>query len=98
MKKLFSDMVDNSCTSVFVKGAEIIPAGSTVYVMSAKERNAEYEIIAENFRDLFDNFSVWKERKQLYVGVQFFDSKDEAMKNFEFINMNYEQNKFKTEK
>lgn len=157
MKKIYFDKAENPCTSVFVKGAEVIPAGSTIYGMPVKEKNAEYEriadkydihfifdddipqidfytvpwidimaadscggyigtvgescgmdshapicyidkkrkcyIIADNFKDLMGHFSVWKKRKKLYNEVQIFNSRYEAMKRLEFINISCEQNK-----
>ncbi len=48
MRKVYFDVSeDNSCYSVFVKGAETVPAGTTVYSMSDKHKCEEYENIAE---------------------------------------------------
>lgn len=50
MKKLYLDMTHtNGCMSLFVKGAEIIPAGTTVYSMQVKDKNAEYQRFAEEY-------------------------------------------------
>jgi hypothetical protein len=48
LRKVYFDVSeDNSCYSVFVKGAEAVPAGTTVYSMSVKHNCEEYENIAE---------------------------------------------------
>lgn len=43
MRKVYFDRtVNTGCTSVLVKDAEVVPAGATLYVMSAKEDGPEY--------------------------------------------------------
>lgn len=43
MRKVYFDRtVNTGCTSVWVKDAEVVPAGATLYVMSAKEDGPEY--------------------------------------------------------
>lgn len=50
MKKLYLDQTEaNECMSIFIKGAEIIPAGTTIYSMSVKDKNAEYDRYADEY-------------------------------------------------
>ena len=50
MKKLFLDQTEaNEYMSIFIKGAEIIRAGTTIYSMSVKDKNAEYERYADEY-------------------------------------------------
>lgn len=51
MRKVYWDKTapENACTSVYVKDAEVIAAGTTVYAMSVKEKNAEYQKYAEEY-------------------------------------------------
>lgn len=58
MRKVYFDVSgDNSCYSVFVKDAEAVPAGTTVYSMSVKHKCEEYKKIAEQFdiKFIFDD-------------------------------------------
>lgn len=57
MKKLYLDAAAAGCTAVFVKDAEVIPAGTTVHAMSARHRNSEYQRFAEEYgiRFLFED-------------------------------------------
>lgn len=49
-KQVFLDRTENSgCTGVFIRGAEVIPAGTTVYSMSVKDKNAEYQKYADEY-------------------------------------------------
>ena len=48
MKKLYLDRTEVH-DGVFIKDAEIIPAGTTIYSMSVKDRNAEYEKYADEY-------------------------------------------------
>jgi len=49
-KKIYLDMTGmKSCTSVWMKDTEIIPAGATVYAMSSKHKNAEYERFSREY-------------------------------------------------
>ncbi len=49
-KKVYLDMTEmKSCTSVWMKDAEIIPAGATVYSMPSKHKNEEYERFAREY-------------------------------------------------
>lgn len=49
-KKLYLDMTDSELagTAIMVKGAEIIPAGTTVYSMPVSDKNPEYDRLASN--------------------------------------------------
>ena len=66
-KKLYLDMTDlaNSGTSVMVKGAEIILAGTTVYAMPVSDKNPEYDQLASDrdvhfiFDDCIPEFSFY---------------------------------------
>ena len=50
MKKIYLDRTeDNGCTSVFVRDAEIIPAGTTVYSMPVSDKNSEYQRYADEY-------------------------------------------------
>lgn len=50
MKKLYLDMTHtDGCMSLFVRGAEIIQAGTTVYSMQVKDKNAEYQKFADEY-------------------------------------------------
>lgn len=49
-KKLYFDMTEKQeCISVFALGVEIIPAGTTVFSMSVKDRNEEYRRYGEEY-------------------------------------------------
>jgi len=49
-RKVYLDMAQmKSCTSVWLKDTEIIPAGTTVYSMSVKHNNEEYERFAREY-------------------------------------------------
>lgn len=44
VKKMYMDVTkENSCSSVWIKDAEIIRAGTTIYAMSVKDKHEEYE-------------------------------------------------------
>lgn len=50
MKKVYLDKTDAKlCMSVFVRDAEVIAAGTTVYAMSAKHENSEYQRYADEY-------------------------------------------------
>ena len=50
MKKLYLDETQaHECMSIFIKDAEIIHAGTTIYSMSVKDKNAEYERYADEY-------------------------------------------------
>ena len=50
MKKLYLDRTEDSgCTGVFVKDAEIIPAGTTIYLMPVSDKNSEYQRYADEY-------------------------------------------------
>lgn len=50
MRKLYLDETEaHECMSIFMKDAEIIRAGTTVYSMPVKEKNAEYEKFADEY-------------------------------------------------
>ena len=47
-KKLYLDMTEvKDCISIYIKDTEIIPAGVTIYIMSVKHKNEEYERYAK---------------------------------------------------
>lgn len=49
MRKVYYDVAQrNSCISVFISNADAIPAGTTIYSMSAKDKNEEYERIEKS--------------------------------------------------
>lgn len=50
MKKVYLDQTQlDSCVGVFMRGAEVIPAGATICAMSPKHRNSEYQRYAEEY-------------------------------------------------
>ena len=50
MKKLYLDENEaHDCMSIFIKDAEIIRAGTTIYAMSVKDKNTEYERYAKEY-------------------------------------------------
>lgn len=50
MKKVYLDTTQSStCLSIHLKGAEVIPAGTTVYSMSVKAKNSEYQRFADEY-------------------------------------------------
>lgn len=49
MRKVYLDMTEANCTSVFVKDAKVIPAGTTVYSMQVKDKNEEYQRFAAEY-------------------------------------------------
>lgn len=60
-RKLYMDMTENhGCTSVYIKGAEIIQAGVTVYSMPVSLRNEEYRKLADlyDLHFIFDDMNV----------------------------------------
>lgn len=150
MKKLYIDKIENSgCFSIFVKDAEVNWVGATVYSMSIKHKNSEYQryatdydihfifddnipslnfytiplidifavdseggymgslgevinlegdapicyidkdcncfLIAKNGKEFLNNAASWKAHMIPYTDVEFFTSKEEAMKKYEFI-------------
>ena len=48
-KKVYLDAIEAGCTSVWMKDTEIIQAGTTVYSMSVKHKNEEYERFAKEY-------------------------------------------------
>lgn len=64
MRKVYFDVSGaDSCFSVFVRDAEVVPAGPTIYSMSVKHKCEEYERVAEQFDIKFifdDNVPVVK--------------------------------------
>lgn len=49
-KRLYIDVTEeHSCLSVWMKDAEIIRAGTTIYAMSVKDKNEEYDRYAESY-------------------------------------------------
>ncbi len=58
MKKVYWDMLENKeCIAVFAADTEVVPAGATLYSMSVKEKNAEYQKYADAYdlRFIFDD-------------------------------------------
>lgn len=49
METMYLDRTDKSCICVFMKDVEIIPAGTTVYSMSVKDKNDEYDFFADKY-------------------------------------------------
>ena len=49
VNKIYLDMTQNPCTSVFVKDTTIIPAGTTIYSMPVKDKNDEYNSLADKY-------------------------------------------------
>ena len=49
MKKLYLDAASNGCTAVYVKDAEVVPAGTTISSMPVKMKNREYQKYAEEY-------------------------------------------------
>lgn len=50
MKKLYFDITETQgCIGIFIKDAEVLPAGTTVYAMSVKAKNAEYKRYADEY-------------------------------------------------
>ncbi len=50
MKKVFFDKTENTgCIGIFIRGAKVIPAGTTVYSMSVKDKSAEYQKYADEY-------------------------------------------------
>ena len=43
MKKLYLDCTEGEVVSVYVRDAEVIPAGTTVYTMPLRERGPAYD-------------------------------------------------------
>lgn len=58
MKKLYLDVTEaEECMAVYIKDAEIIRAGATIYSMPVKDNNAEYKRYADEYdiHFIFDN-------------------------------------------
>ena len=50
MKKVYLDQTQvHECMAIFMKDVEIIHAGTTVYPMPVKDKNAEYERFADEY-------------------------------------------------
>jgi hypothetical protein len=50
MRKVYFDKTEiDGCTGVIIKNAEVIPAGATIYSMSIKDKNEEYQRYANNY-------------------------------------------------
>jgi hypothetical protein len=48
--KIYLDITQSSTyLSIYVKDTEVIPAGTTVYSMSVKEKNSEYQRFADEY-------------------------------------------------
>lgn len=158
MKKIYLDVTEiDGCIGVFMKDTEIVYAGTTIYSMSTRQKNAEYQryadeydihfifddnipkidfytipqvdilatdskggyigtigqtsdlesdapicyidkekhsyLIAQNGKEFLKNALTWEKILEPYDGVTFYHSKEDAMKENEFINID----EFKTE-
>ena len=50
IKKLYLDITEkDACISVWIKDSEIIQTGTTIYSMSVKHKNEEYERLARDY-------------------------------------------------
>ena len=50
MKKIYFDITETQgAISIFMKDAKVLPAGTTVYTMPIKAKNAEYQRYAEEY-------------------------------------------------
>lgn len=49
MKKLYFDNSAGNCVSIFLKDAEVIPAGISIYSMPVSAKNKEYERYAQEY-------------------------------------------------
>jgi hypothetical protein len=50
MKKVYLDTTQSSmCISVYAKDAEVVLSGTTIYSMSVKEKNSEYQRFADEY-------------------------------------------------
>ncbi len=151
MDTMYLDRTDKSCISVFMKDVAIIPAGTTVYSLSVKDKKDEYDlfadkydihfifddcvpaidfysipyidilatdslggflgtlgeisgfysdapicyidsdkncfVVAPNFRELVNSPEDWREKASPCEEIVFFKSKEEAMKNHEFVDL-----------
>lgn len=47
--KLYLDMTEKPCISIYIKDAEVIPAGTTVYSMPVKDKNDKYNSLAAKY-------------------------------------------------
>ena len=153
MRKLYLDETEpHECMAIFMKDVEIIHAGTTIYSMPVKDKNAEYEryaneydihfifdddiphidfytipqvdimatdsqggfigtigqmsdlesdasicyidnkrncyLIVEKAKDFLKCVPMWKMCLKEYNGVTFYNSKSEAEKVIEFLNLN----------
>lgn len=152
MKKMYLDVTEtDGCIGVFVKDVEIVYAGTTVYSMSVKHKNDEYQryadeydihfifdddipkidfytipqvdiwatdskggyigtigqtsdlesdapicyidknkkcyLIAENGTEFLKKVSSWYENVKIYEDIAFYASREEAMRENEFIDI-----------
>jgi hypothetical protein len=58
MKKIYLDRLESKdAISVFIKNAEVIPAGATLYTMSVEYKNEDYQKYEDNYdlKFIFDN-------------------------------------------
>jgi hypothetical protein len=50
LKKIYLDTTQSStCLSIYIENAEVTPAGTTIYSMSVKEKNSEYQSFADEY-------------------------------------------------
>ncbi len=58
MKKVYWDTLESKgCAAILAKDVEVVPAGTTLYSMSVKNKNAEYQKYADAYdlRFIFDD-------------------------------------------
>ena len=49
-RTLYLDVTEiEGCTSIWMKDTEIIPAGTTIYTMSVKDKSEEYDRFAKDY-------------------------------------------------
>lgn len=60
MKKVYLDRTAGEVISVYIRDAEVIPAGTTIYSMSSRCRNAEYDRWQQEYgiSFIFDDMQV----------------------------------------
>lgn len=63
-KSVYFDVVqEHGCVALFVDDVELIPAGTTIYSMSAKDKGSEYQ----RYSDLYDIHFIFDD-SSLHVG------------------------------
>ena len=50
MQKIYLDMTEHTdCIGIYKKDTKVIPAGTTIYTMPSKDKNAEYQKLADEY-------------------------------------------------